>query len=123
MAETQGNPFQAPDYALHRSGVTVVDGASITNRKSGINMASDAQAHIQVVPSGGANPDVAVLWWSEVAGKFIAEHTAIAKVGIGANTSYEFTVDARGRIMFVSVTTLAAGSVEIAVSGFNAERI
>lgn len=123
MAETQGNPFQAPDYALHRSGVTAVDGASITDRRRGINMAGNAQAHIQVVPSGTANPSVEVLWWSEAAGKFIPEHTALAKAGPGSNKSYEFTVDAKGRIMFVAMKTLTAGSVEIAVSGFNAERM
>lgn len=123
MAETQGNPFQAPSYARHRSGIAALDVAAITKRERGINMASHAQGHVQVVPSSGANPDVEVLWWSEEASQFISENPAIAKSGAGIDTPYEFTVEARGRIMFVSVTGGATGSIEIMVSGFNIERV
>lgn len=123
MAETQGNPLQAPEYARHRRQVTAVDAAAVTDRKRGINMAHHSQAHIQIIPTGGANPDVEVLWWSEEASAFISENPALAKSGAGADTPYEFTVDCRGRIMFVAVTTLAGGSVEIMVSGFNVERV
>lgn len=122
MAETQGNPLQAPFYARHRSGIDALDG-TITERARGINMAQHAQAHVQVLPSSSANPTVEVLWWSEEASRFISENPVLTKAGAGADAPYEFTVDARGRIMFVAVTAGATGSIEIMVSGFNIERV
>jgi len=110
---------QAPKYQLYRDAVTAVDSLPMADQKQGINLAGYKQAHIQIIPSGGANPTVAVLWWSEDAGKFIQEQTPITKTGVGANTAYEFTVDARGRIMFVAFTTLASGSCKVAVAGFD----
>jgi hypothetical protein len=62
---------------------------------------------------------VALLWWSEEAGKFIQEQVPITKAGVGADVPYEFTVDARGRIMFIAFTTLASGSCKVAVAGFD----
>lgn len=122
--QTYGNPKQAPEYARHRTGVTALDGAAaIADRGRGINMAHQTHAHIQVVPSGAANPTIEVLWWSEEASQFIPEHTPLVKAGVGVAKPYEFTVEARGRILFVKVTAGAVGSVEILVSGFNVERV
>jgi hypothetical protein len=78
---------------------------------------------VQVVPSGGANPSVAVFWWSEEAEKFVQEHVALAKAGVGVNAPYEFTVESRGRIMFVAVTAIAAGTVDVYVSGFDPHKV
>lgn len=119
MAYATSSPQKAPYYVLHRKDVSAADSGSITDRKRGMNMSNYEYAHIQVVPDTGVNPDVAILWWSEAAGKFVQEHTAITKSGVGAGVAYEFTVEPRGRIMFVSVTAVASSTVSIYVSGFN----
>lgn len=106
---------KSPSYSLHRE-TTAVDSA-FDVYDYGINTSHYEKANIQVVPSGGANPNVEVLWWSDEASKFIQEHTQIAKSGVGANTPFEFTVDCHSRIMFVSITAIAAGSVKVFVSG------
>lgn len=123
MADISGNPKLAPNYALHRDAVTAADTLPETERSHGINMASHSHAHIQVVPSGGANPSVGVQWWSEVAGAFAQEQVPIVKAGVGADVPYEFTIESRGRIMFVPVTTIAAGAVSVYVAGYNVERV
>lgn len=76
-------------------------------------------ANVQVIPSGGANPNLEIMWWSEAANQFIQEHTPLTKAGVGIDTPFEFTVECFGRNMFVAVTTLAAGKAEIYVSGFD----
>lgn len=124
--ETKGNPTLAPDYALHRVVKDAADTLPETDRKRGINMASHRRAHVQVIPTGGANPNARVLWWSEAAGKFIDEHTPITKAGTGVDTPYEFTVECRGRIMFVALDggTIGAGDViKVMVSGSGVERV
>lgn len=123
MAETQGSPLAAPRYARHRSEVTAADGAAIANRMLGCNTENYTHTHIQVVPSGGANPTAEVLWWSEEAGQFVSEHTAISKAGTGADTPFEFTVASQGRILFVKLTSISAGSVEVMVAGFHSDAL
>lgn len=123
MADISANPKLAPDYALHRDAVAAADTLPEGERAHGINMASNTHAHIQVVPSGGANPNVGVLWWSEAAGAFVQEQIPILKAGVDADTPYEFTVECRGRIMFVPVTLIAVGAVSIYVAGYNVERV
>lgn len=112
-------PAVAPNYTKHRTKVTAADSAALTDVKSCINMDGFADAHVQVIPSGGANPTVEVLWWSDAASKFIKEQVALTKAGIGADTPYEFTVSAKGRKMLVAVTTIAAGQCDVYVAGFN----
>jgi hypothetical protein len=107
----------APIYSLYRDGISVTDTLPETERAHGINISDRRWAHIQVIPAGGADPTVAALWWSEEAQKFVQEHTPISKVGVGADTPFEFTVEPLGRIMFVAVTTLAAGTVKILIAG------
>jgi len=121
MSQKVNTPEKAPDYSIHREAVAAPDVIANVVRAHGINMSGYDEAHIQVVPSGGANPNVAVYWWSENAGVFVQEHTAIAKSGVGVNTPYEFTVKSKGRIMFVAVATIAAGVCDVLVSGFNRE--
>lgn len=120
--ETQGNPYSAPRYARHRTALTAADAAIITNRMVGCNCEGYTHAHIQVIPTSGANPTVEVLWWSEVAGRFIEDHTLATYGAKGANVPFELTVECRGRIMFVRADAIAAGTVEVMVSGFNALR-
>lgn len=112
------SPQKSPTYTLYRDAVATNDTLPVTNINLGINMSNYKTANIQVVPSGGANPTIGVLFWSEEAEKFIQETTAISKTGVGANTPHEFSVDANGRILFVAVSSLSAGSVKILVSGF-----
>jgi hypothetical protein len=116
MEPTQ-SPTHAPEYAKHRENVTTVDTLPITNPDRGMNMLGFITANIQVIPSGGANPTVQVLWWSEEAQRFVQEHTPISRAGVGADTPFEFSVNAANRRLFVAVTTLAAGAVKIMVSG------
>ena len=117
----KASPHVAPDYAHYRQIKDAVEANPLTNKRHGINMAHYRCSHIQVVPSGGANPTVVVEWWSEAAGKFVTEHTAISKAGIGINVPYEFTVEPRGRIMSVRVPAgCAAGhTVDIYVAGYD----
>ncbi|MDX1390317.1 MAG: hypothetical protein R3344_14095 [Acidobacteriota bacterium] len=116
LGTPQRSPREAPFYSAHRLGVDAVDSLPESAEARGINMADNRYANIQVVPTGGANPTVAVLWWSEAAGVFVQEHTPITRAGVGADTPFEFTVEAHGRTMFVAVTALAAGAVDILVS-------
>jgi hypothetical protein len=113
---TKTSPVTAPDYALYRE----VDAADVmTNvvKKHGCNAAMFTDVHIQVIPATGINPNVAVWWWSEEANAFIQEHTPITKSGVGAGVPYEFSIQPKGRIFFVQVTT-TTGALKIAVSGF-----
>jgi len=119
MTYATSSPQKAPDYVAHRLAIGVPDSGTINNKQVGMNMSNYEYAHIQVIPQAGVNANVAVLWWSDAAGKFIQEHTAITKTGVGAGIAYEFTVEPRGRIMFVSVTAVATSTVDIYVSGFN----
>lgn len=112
---------KAPEYAIHRNAIAAPDTIANIKMAQGVNMSGYTNANIQVVPSGGANPNVAVYWWSETANKFIQEHTPITKAGIGVDTPYEFTVNCYGRIMFVAVAVIAAGIASVAISGFNRE--
>jgi len=121
--ETQGAPYAAPKYSRHRTAVTAADAAIMTDRKVGCNCEGYTHAHIQVIPTGGANPTVEVLWWSEAASKFVEDHVLISKAGKGANVPFEFTVDCRGRIMFVRFDLLTAGTCEVMVSGFHTSQL
>jgi hypothetical protein len=112
----------APDYGHHRNNVSSVDPAALTdafysNVKAGINMRGYEYAHIQVVPTGGANPSVEVLVWSPGADRFIAIVTPVTQAGVGVDTPYEFTFSALGRHILVRVTSLAAGTCDVYVSG------
>jgi len=115
------SPAKAPDYVIHRENVTAVDTIANFKGGDGINMANYQYAHVQVIPkpASDADPTVAVYWWSEAAGEFVQENPALTKAGVGANVPYEFTVECRGRKMFIAVTVLATGEVEkILVGGF-----
>jgi hypothetical protein len=106
---------RSPNYALYRDGVDATD-SDFTDVDLGINTSYFKTALVQVVPSGGADPTVEVMWWSEEAESFVKEHVALTKAGIGANTPFEFSVSCYSRIMFVAVT-ITAGSVKILVAG------
>ena len=109
--------IQTPYYKLYRT-VLANDSLPKTVKDSFENSAGYRFANIQIVPSGGDNPTVQVLWWSEDGTKFIQEHTPISKAGLGANTSYEFTIECLGRLFFVAVTSGGGvGATKIYISG------
>lgn len=109
----------APKYTLHRQNVIAPDGA-ITNDMQGFNASGYEKLHVQVVAEDGANPSVEVLVWSSQLGQFISCHTPLAFTGKGVDTSYEFTIDALGRQMFVAVTAIAAGTASVHIAGWHA---
>lgn len=119
---TSRGPGNAPNFNTHRTNVTATDTIANVTARQGMNMEGYENAHVQVIPSGGANPTVQVYFWAPGAaagaGGWIREHTAATFAGVGADTPFGFTVAARGRKMFVAVTTLAGGSVRIDVSGY-----
>lgn len=113
----KSSPDSAPSYALHREGVATADTMSGITKKDGCNSSEYEFVHVQVVPSTGVNPNVAVWWWSDVASAYVQEHTPIAKTGVGAGVAYEFTIQPMGRIFFVQIA-FTTGAVSVAVSGF-----
>jgi hypothetical protein len=119
MVDTKRSPDLAPEYSYHRV-VTADDSAAPTDKKLGMNMHAHEFANIQVIPSGAtSNPAVEVLFWSDVAGKFIKQNTALTKTGLGAGTPYEFSFSCYSRIIFVMVTGILGGeNVKVLVSGF-----
>ena len=120
--ETKRSPTHAPDYALHRYLAEANDPASETVKAHGMNMHGFQNAHIQVVPdTGNPDPSIKVRFWSEAAGKFLDDHSALAFGGKGAGVPYDITVACNGRVMFVTIVAgMAAGKVcRVYVSGFN----
>jgi hypothetical protein len=117
MSSLERSPQRVPTYVKYRE-VSAVEAGPFETEKHGINMEGWDYAHVQVVPNNGANPTVEVLWWSVGAGAFVKEHVALEKAGIGADTAFEFTVECRGRVMFVAVTTMASGDADIYVGGY-----
>ena len=109
---------RVPNYKIHRNAVASVDATLPTDVGVGINMKDYRKALIQVVPSA-ADPTVIVNWWSEAVGAFIPEHVTLSKAGIGAGLPFEFEVDCNGRIMFVEVSVLASGTIDVHVAGFD----
>lgn len=112
----------APDFTIHKTVDTAVEAAPPTKKEHGVNMGHYEMALIDVGAEGGANPSVAVWWWSEKQGKFVQDHTPISKSGVGVNVGYQFVLPCYGRIMAVTVTGGVASAAQIAtisVAGYN----
>ena len=55
----KSSPNTAPSYALHREGVAAADSdITVFTKKDGCNATMYKYAHIQIVPSDDANPNV-----------------------------------------------------------------
>lgn len=113
----------APNYAPARLAVAANDSLATVKRDSGVNAGGYREVHVQVLPSGGANPTVDIAWWSSALGQFVVEQTPITKTGMGANVPYEFTIQPKGRIFFVAVSNLSLGQVDIYCSGFGLDNL
>lgn len=122
MAQPKPSPGVVPDYNLHRDA-SGNDTLPIGDRGKGMHMHGYSHAHVQVIPTGGDNPVVSVLFWSETAGEFIVQHTALDFGAKGANVSWEATIEARGRVMFVALTAGVAAGTKVFVSGFDVHRM
>ncbi len=107
----------SPKFVRHRRAVAAVDSVFTDSRRAA-NCKGFEQLRIQVVPSGGADPTVEVMFWSDGAGRFISAHTALTYAGKGADTPYEIVVPVYGQKVFVAFTTLAAGAADVWVAGF-----
>lgn len=104
---------------LHRDAVASADSAPPAQGKaSGMNMAGYEEAIIEVIPiAGTGNPAVAIYWWSEAAGAWIADHTPIAYAAFGAGDPWTVVVPVKHRRMFVALTGTLTGGVDVYVAG------
>ena len=117
MVDLQRSPKHAPEYAHHRAVRDAVDTLPETDLRHGMNMSGYLYAHVQVLPSSGANPSVEVLVWGQ--GRFVQLSPAETRAGVGADTPYELTFPCRSRIIFVAVTggVSPGQAVDIFVAG------
>lgn len=104
-------------FKKFRENIIAVDVSVPTEKSAGLNFAGYDIAMFQVIPSGGANPNIEVLSWSPTAGTFISANPVAVKAGAGVDVPYEFTVSAYGRTFWVMVTGGAIGSVQIDAAG------
>lgn len=111
---------RAPEYKAHRLAIDAVDSPNPTDSIYGIQCREFDRLHVQVHPSGGANPSVEVVFWSDALQTFISAHTSLTFAGKGADTPYEFSVDVEGRIAFVRVAAIVAGACDVYVAGWHA---
>jgi hypothetical protein len=112
-----------PRYSIHRSGVTVIDPTPSDKETEASNFSGFDIACFQVIPSGGASPTVEVMEWSEIAGSFISANPKFIVTTLGVDTPYAFTVTAAGRKLWVMVTAIVGGSVDIYAAGRQTGRI
>lgn len=120
LSDLKISPRQSPYYNQHREVSVAHDTLPEIVKAHGINMSSYRYGMVQVVPSGDADPEVEVFWWSEAAVKYVVNNPPLTYAGVGPNMPYEFTIETLGRIMFVAVVSgNNAGSnlTQIFVSG------
>lgn len=110
---------KSPQYQAFRLDVDAVDVSPVTNKRFGLACSGYDIAMFQIIPSGGADPTIEILSWCEAAGRFISVNPVATSVGLGADEPFEVTVSPYGRVLYVSVTALAAGSVDIYSSAYN----
>lgn len=116
---TTQSPSKAPLFVDHRKGLTATDTLSGVSQKKGMNFTGHEFAHFTVIPTGGANPDVAVAVWDGERWVGLTEAEA-SQSGVGADTPYGFTVRAAGRRLLVYVTAIAGGELDVKASGWDA---
>lgn len=109
----------SPEFTLYRTASDADDSLPMTDSKQGLSTADYEDVILEVVPSG-VDPDIEILFWSEAAGKFVKENTAITYSGIGSDTPYQVRVKTLGRRIFVAVSGgLGAGdTVAIYAAGW-----
>lgn len=103
-----------PAFSLHRE-VTAADSSIPTDLRFGIKGDGRRFLNLEVIPTGGANAAIEVLFWSEEASTFISQHTPLTFAGVGADTPYAVSVDLKGRSAWVEVTSIGGGGGEVKV--------
>jgi hypothetical protein len=111
-------PAMAPDYSLYREAVAAADSGPYSTKEHGINMGDYRFANIQVLPAGTATPTIRVMFWSDKLGQFIRANPDLTVTG-ALGIPFEYTVECRGRIMFVELTGTLTGGVDVLVSGYS----
>ncbi len=116
MAE---NTTLAPESKLYRT-VLANDGAGPhTDKKQGLNCGHYENLHVEVIPTDD-DPVIEVLYWSEAGGKFVQENPAAPRAAFGAGVAFTFTVQPRGRLVFISlVSGGGVGQTVIATSAYS----
>lgn len=109
---------KSPAFVAYRSGIIAAESGPFSVEAHGINCANYKEVMFNVIPSGGANPNITMYVWSESADQFILLNPTVTFTGAGVNTPYSIVFDCRGRVVFPAVTTLAAGSVDIEAQAF-----
>jgi hypothetical protein len=109
----------SPDFTFYRSVADADDTLPETDEGKGFNTSDYEDVIIDVVPAGGCDPDLKILFWSDAASAFVAENTAITFTGAGADTPYQVRVKALGRKLFVAVSGIVAGdTADLYVAGW-----
>ncbi|KXH75412.1 MAG: hypothetical protein AM326_03410 [Candidatus Thorarchaeota archaeon SMTZ-45] len=119
--ELVGSLSHTPVYAYHRYLSGSSDTLPETVKRHGLNTEGFKFAHVQVVPSDGANPNVKVLFWSDKAAKFVEKHSSLSFAGKGVDVAFEFDVECNGRTMFVSIPSgvTAGQKCRVYAAGFH----
>jgi len=108
----------APDSKLYRTA-KANDAGPFNDKKQGLNCGHYENLHLEILPSGGDNPVIEVLYWSEEAGLFIGENPAAPYAARGANVPWTVAVPVRGRHVMVVVNSGGGvGETKIATSGY-----
>jgi len=105
---------RAPQMTLWKEGLAAAETLPLSRpQTAGINCGNYNKILVNVIPTGGANPTVTMLVWSDKANAFIQLIPASTFAGPGADTPFSFVFEAQGRILYPAVTTLGAGAVAI----------
>jgi hypothetical protein len=111
------SPTMAPNYLLVRE-VGAVD-AAWTDKSKGLNASDYEYIHIQVVQGTVlGDADAQVRYWCEAAGAYIPAVPDEVFPSPGAGIHYEFSVNARGRQLMISLTGTVAAGTKVYASGY-----
>lgn len=138
-----GSMVIAPERNLYRFLTAADDAGSRALKGNGVNCGHYLSVHFLVVPlafppgtkrpttidellalglsaASTTNPDVTLRAWNPVLSRFENFSPSVSVLGIGAGESYEFSVNAEGRIIMVELTGAPAANeaVAVLVSGY-----
>lgn len=108
---------RTPQMTPYREGIAATDTLPEAKQTAGVNCGGYRKLIVNVIPTGGANPTITMLVWSDKAAAFVATLPASTFAGPGADTPFSFVFDAEGRVCYPAVTTLSAGEVAMEVAG------
>lgn len=103
---------ESPDYELVKT-VTADESTPPSELKKGMNFQGYDVAFVQIIPSGGSTPSVELLTWCPSQDTFIPVNPTATWTAPAAGAAFEFTFSPYGRSVWVRVTGVGAGSVEV----------